>query len=132
MSRTASSPMPSAVSTSQWAIRMVTGSSASAKECMVSTIARASRKVSIFFMGILLFSVFYFHRHTAVRTYSLMEPIITPLTKYFCTKGYTHRIGNAVITIVPICTDWAGTFFPEAICAIRESWLFMLMSTSRR
>lgn len=29
--------------------------------------------------------------------YPLMEPIMMPLTKYFCRKGYTHMIGAIVI-----------------------------------
>ncbi|MDY3223512.1 MAG: hypothetical protein SOX11_10275, partial [Lachnospiraceae bacterium] len=32
--------------------------------------------------------------------YSFTEPISTPLTKYFCRKGYTIRIGTVVTIIV--------------------------------
>ena len=37
--------------------------------------------------------------------YSLTEPIITPLTKYFCRKGYTHKIGKTESTMAAICSE---------------------------
>ena len=35
----------------------------------------------------------------------LIAPIMIPLAKYFCTKGYTRRIGSVAIATVAICTD---------------------------
>jgi hypothetical protein len=32
--------------------------------------------------------------------YSLTPPIVIPTTKYFCTNGYTTRIGNVATTVI--------------------------------
>src|SRR5699024_532258 len=34
----------------------------------------------------------------------LIAPVSTPLVKYFCTKGYTHRIGTVARKITAFCT----------------------------
>ena len=39
--------------------------------------------------------------------YPLMEPIITPLTKYFCRNGYTHPMGITTTIIVAMRSDSA-------------------------
>lgn len=39
--------------------------------------------------------------------YPLMEPIITPLTKYFCRNGYTHTMGITTTIIVAMRSDSA-------------------------
>ena len=33
-------------------------------------------------------------------SYSLTPPIVIPTTKYFCTNGYTIRIGNVATTVI--------------------------------
>ena len=37
----------------------------------------------------------------------LMEPIMTPFTKYFCRKGYTHTMGTTTTTMVAMRSDSA-------------------------
>ena len=36
---------------------------------------------------------------------ALIAPSMIPLAKYFCTKGYTRRIGTVVTVTAAICTD---------------------------
>ena len=38
----------------------------------------------------------------------LIEPVSTPLVKYFCRNGYTHRIGTVARTITAFWTLTAG------------------------
>src|SRR5699024_307599 len=38
----------------------------------------------------------------------LIAPVSTPMVKYFCTKGYTHRIGTVARTITAFCTVAEG------------------------
>ena len=63
-------------------------------------------------------------RRAEHRVYPLMEPIMTPLTKCFCTKGYTHRMGIMVTTIIAsFSVSGATPFFASSyimlfICAV--------------
>ena len=38
------------------------------------------------------------------RTQPFTEPMSIPFMKYFCTKGYTHRIGMIVKMMIAICS----------------------------
>ena len=48
------------------------------------------------------------------RNQPLMEPIMTPLTKYFCTKGYTQRIGRVAKMMVEY---WSSFLYLEKLPA---------------
>ncbi len=44
------------------------------------------------------------------RDQPLTAPIITPFTKYFCRKGYTHSTGTVVSTMAAYLMDSANSF----------------------
>ena len=45
----------------------------------------------------------------ALDRHAFTAPIVMPVTKYFCTKGYTHRMGRVEITMAPYSTLRAYT-----------------------
>ena len=38
--------------------------------------------------------------------YPFTPPRVRPVMKYRCTKGYTHRMGKVVITVIAMRMDW--------------------------
>lgn len=45
-----------------------------------------------------------------------MDPTKTPFTKYFCRKGYTHRIGRVTMTVTQ--------YFTSSLYAVAPCTLF--------
>jgi hypothetical protein len=90
----------------------------------LSSIASASRMETSFFMQ---GTSFFIHAPLVVRNgvhpmgYPLTEPIMMPLTKYFCRKGYTQAMGTTLTMMAAACTVVAGGTAPSSMLPCSSS-----------